>query len=102
VPCPIRAMEKTMKNLTWSLMVGASLVLPFAAFAQQSADTQYCLALGAQYDRYVNNPDMGRGSTPPNAGIGEAKTQCASNPAAGISTLERALKDAKVALPPHG
>jgi hypothetical protein len=94
-------MEKTMKILTRSLIVGASLGLPFAAFAQ-SNDAAYCMALGTKYDRYVSNPSMGRGSQPPNAAIDEAKAKCASNPAAGIPVLEQALKDAKVDLPPHG
>jgi hypothetical protein len=68
----------------------------------QSADTTYCNALSATYLKYVNNPDTGRGNQPPSATISEAQQQCASNPAAGISVLERALKDARVNLPPRG
>jgi hypothetical protein len=83
------------------LFMGLTLILPTTAFAQ-SADTQYCAALVAKYDRYVNNPDQGRGFQPTSAAITEAKAKCASNPAAGIPVLERALKDAKVDLPPRG
>ena len=83
------------------LFAAVALMLPTTVFAQ-SSDTQYCAALTAKYDRYVNNPSGGRGSQPDNAAIGGAKSKCASNPAAGIPVLERALKDAKIDLPPRG
>jgi len=68
----------------------------------QSADSVYCKALSATYDKYVNNASMGRGNQPELATIGEAKASCGSNPAAGIPVLEKALKDNKIDLPPRG
>jgi hypothetical protein len=76
-------------------------MLPAGALAQ-SADTNYCNALSATYLKYVNNPNSGRGNQPASATIGDAQNQCATNPAAGIPVLERALKDARVSLPPRG
>jgi hypothetical protein len=76
-------------------------VMPAGALAQ-SADTSYCNTLSATYLKYVNNPDSGRGNQPASATIGEAQNRCATNPAAGIPVLERALKDARVNLPPRG
>jgi hypothetical protein len=86
--------EKTVAAL---LMAAA---LPAAALAQ-SADTTYCRALSATYDKYVNNPSMGRGNQPPVAGIGRAQSQCDDNPAAAIPVLEKALRDARISLPPR-
>jgi hypothetical protein len=86
------------KNTLIFLLIAA---LPAVASAQ-SADTTYCNALGATYEKYVNNPSGGRGNQPASATISEAQRQCAGNPAAGIPVLERALKDARVSLPPRG
>jgi len=94
-----------MKTSRLLVIAAFPLVLSLGAGTQtqaQSADTQYCMALSSKYDRYVNNPSMGRGSQPQNATIGEAQSQCATNPAGAIPTLERALKDARVDLPPRG
>jgi len=86
------------KNAIILLLIAA---MPAVALAQ-SADTNYCNALSATYLKYVNNPGTGRGNQPPSATIGEAQNQCDRNPAAGIPVLERALKDARVNLPPRG
>jgi len=74
-----------------TLIVCASIALPFAAFAQ-SADAKYCEALSVEYRKL--NTDA---STGPQA---DAMAQCkAGNTAAGIPVLEKALKDGKVTLP---
>jgi hypothetical protein len=86
------------KNALIFLLIGA---LPTGASAQ-SADTTYCNALSATYEKYVNNPTGGRGNQPASATISGAQQQCALNPAAGIPVLERVLKDARVNLPPRG
>ncbi len=86
------------KNAFMFLLIAA---MPAIAWAQ-SADTNYCNALSATYLKYVNNPGTGRGSQPASATVSEAQGQCAANPAAGIPVLERALKDARVNLPPRG
>jgi hypothetical protein len=88
-----------MKMNTFMVLLLAAL--PAASFAQ-SPDTSYCNALGATYDKYVNNPSGGRGNYPANVTISDARLKCATNPAAGIPVLERALKDARVDLPPRG
>jgi hypothetical protein len=86
------------KNAFMYLLIAA---MPAGASAQ-SADTTYCNALSATYEKYVNNPSGGRGNQPAKATISDAQQQCAGNPAAGITVLERALKDARVNLPPRG
>ena len=86
------------KNALIFLLIAA---LPAGASAQ-SADTNYCDALSASYEKYVNNPSGGRGNQPASATIAEAQRQCAGSPAAGIPVLERALKDARVNLPARG
>lgn len=77
------------------LLVAAGLVLPAAVFAQSADDVNYCNSLSAT-TRTVN-----RGADP-QGNIANAMAQCSSNPAAGIPVLERALKDARVNLPPRG
>jgi hypothetical protein len=86
---------------TDALMILLIAAMPTGALAQ-SADTSYCNALSATYLKYVNNPGTGRGNQPPSATISDAQNQCASNPSAGIPVLERALKGARVSLPPRG
>jgi len=89
-----------MTGLAKISLAALTLALP-ATVVAQSTDSKYCAALGAQYDRYVNNVNMGRGVAPPSARIEGAKADCAKNPAAGIPVLEKALNDAKVQLPPR-
>lgn len=72
-----------------SLIAGAVLMLPLAAFAQD-ADTKYCSDLSAEHRRFTNNLD-------PEAA--RAMGQCQSNPAAAIPVLEKHLKENKIALP---
>ena len=65
----------------------------FAAFSQ-STDANYCQALADAY-RKTNSQNM-------DTTVREAINQCnQGNAAAGISVLEKALKEAKVALPPR-
>lgn len=94
-PCYSRDMKK---NAFMFLLIAT---MPAVAWAQ-SPDTNYCNALSATYEKYVNNPSGGRGNQPASATIAEAQRQCAGSPAAGIPVLERALKDARVNLPPRG
>ncbi len=82
-----------MKTVT-ICMLATMAFLPLAAFGQ-SADAKYCQALAKSYREIgVANTD---------AAIPEAINQCnQGNTAAGIPVLEKALKDAKVSLPPRG
>ena len=67
----------------------------------QSADTSYCSALAAKYQRYVGDNDAQRRSQIRDARVDTAISQCQSNSAAAIPVLEQALKDAKIDLPPR-
>jgi hypothetical protein len=78
---------------TLTFVTCASLVLPFAAFGQ-SADAKYCEALSMKY-REVS-------SFQSDSVEAVAMAKCkAGDTAAGIPVLEKALKDAKVPLPPR-
>jgi hypothetical protein len=81
-----------MKRVTMYLVAG--LVLSPLAAVAQSSDATYCQALAETYRKIgVANTD---------AAIPEAINQCnQGNTAAGIPVLEKALKDAKVSLPPR-
>ena len=80
-----------MRKLVICLGAGMALVLPFAALADDAA---YCKALADAW-RKTNSQSMG-------AEVPEAINQCnKGNTAAGIPVLEKALKDAKMALPPR-
>jgi hypothetical protein len=81
-----------MKSPT-TFTICASLVMPFAALAQ-SADAKYCAALSAEYRKL--NPAQSSGTE------ADAMAKCAAgDTATGIPILEKALKDAKVTLPPR-
>jgi hypothetical protein len=72
-----------------------SLAVPFAAIAQ-STDAAYCETLSKLYAKEV-------GSNPASGDVPMAVAKCkAGDTAAGIPVLEKALKDAKVSLPPRG
>jgi hypothetical protein len=82
-----------MMKTTVTLIVCASIALPFAAFAQ-SADARYCEALSVEYRKINTASDSGAAA--------DAMANCkAGNTAAGIPVLEKALKDQKVSLPPR-
>lgn len=84
-----------MKTLAICLLA-TTVLAPFAVFAQSpAADAKYCRDLYETYRKIgVANTD---------ASIPEAANQCnKGNTAAGIPVLEKALKDAKVSLPPRG
>ena len=68
--------------------------LPSTAFAQ-SADAKYCQALADVYRKTVAH------DTTPNAAVPTAIAQCQAGDTSGIPVIERALKDAKVDLPPR-
>jgi hypothetical protein len=80
-----------MRKLVICLTAGVAFALPFAASAD---DASYCKALADAY-RKTNSQNM-------DAAVPEAINQCnKGNTAAGIPVLEKALKDAKVTLPPR-
>lgn len=68
----------------------AGILLPIAAFAD---DASYCKALSETYRSVVGSNAAAAGNVP------EAMAGCATNPAASIPVLEKALQDNKVTLP---
>jgi hypothetical protein len=89
-------MTKTIKILT----ICAGAALPVCAGAQQG-DAAYCSTLAQTYEHYVGNASAHR-SQQRNATVDVAITQCRTNSAAAIPVIEKALKDARVDLPPRG
>ena len=88
-----------MKIRIASLALGLAFALPVGAHAQ-SADARYCKALGDSYMTYLGNGGDPRHQAGPNVNATEAMAKCqAGDTAAGIPPLEKALSDAKIALP---
>jgi hypothetical protein len=84
-----------LKTITLCAMACASLALPFGASAQ-SSDAKYCRALMDAY-RNLNS------SNQPNVEIPIAMNKCesGSDPAGAVAIFEKALKNARVTLPPR-
>ncbi len=84
------------------LLVGMVLALsPALAAFGQSNDTAYCNKLSDTYKRYVGTESQHRGRAPDAASIETAISHCQSDAANSIPVIEKALKDAKVDLPPR-
>ena len=81
-----------------ALIALAGLQLP--AFAQ-SKDSEYCSALSAKYQRYVATTDAQHRGVVHNVTNDNAMAQCQTHAGVAIPVLEKALKDAKVDLPPR-
>jgi hypothetical protein len=91
-------MEEKMNTLMKWLVPAVALSLPAVAFAQ-SNDAQYCQALIAKYNSYLNM-GQNKGQQPQSLDARVAVEKCnAGDTAAGIPPLEKALKDAKLDLP---
>jgi hypothetical protein len=88
-----------MKILT-TVIVATSLVVPAAVMAQ-SADSKYCGALADKYDAYIETAGD-KGGRPTPVDIVKAVESCKSDPAPAIPVLEKALKAARLSLPPRG
>jgi len=102
---PAEAIGRTEVDMTRTMklfMVCAGALLPAAVHAQQLADGAYCSALGAQYQRYVGDNAVQHRSQQRNATVDVAISQCSTNSATSIPVIERALRDARVDLPPRG
>ena len=111
-----------MKTLLTSLAPVVAALLSAAASAQTYGDSQYrqqsgygthvpdgspdaryCAALIDRYYTYVVSPYDEYAKRRFGATVGVAVAQCQQgNYAGGIPTLEKALLNAKVTLPPHG
>jgi ligand-binding sensor protein len=74
--------------------------LPVAASAQ-SADAKYCTALSDKYSRYLDMSSK-KGAQPQSLDAKASVGKCqAGDTASSIPVLEKALKDAKLDLPPR-
>lgn len=89
-----------MSTFIKALLAAASLLLPVAAFAQ-TGDAAYCKALVAKYEQYLDMSSK-RGEQPQNVAAKVGVEKCKVGDAAGIPAIEKALKDAKLDLPPRG
>lgn len=81
------------------LLAVVAVSLPVAAFAQ-SGDAGYCRALVAKYDAYLDQSQK-RGESPQNVASKVAVEKCKAGDPSGIPEIEKALKDAKIDLPPR-
>jgi hypothetical protein len=92
-------MENTMKVITALLLIVA--VLPPAIALAQGNDAAYCAALSEKFDAYLDTAgDKGGRATPTDVVMAQGK--CKSDPASAIPVLEKALKAARLSLPPRG
>jgi hypothetical protein len=67
----------------------------------QSTDARYCADLVEKYEQYVSEgAEKGASQSPLEVEI--AKGKCRSNPGSSIPVMEKALKNVRIALPPHG
>jgi len=92
-----------MKSLKLCLIAGVALGLPLsgAVAASPMSDAKYCDALIARYNAYASNLEEWRRSGQSNAGeVSAAIANCeAGDTAAGIPTLEKALRTIGIGLP---
>jgi hypothetical protein len=93
-------MEKIMNTLTKALLATVLFALPATAFAQ-SSDADYCKALVAKYEQYLDQSSK-RGEEPQNVATKAGVEKCKAGDPSGIPAIEKALKDAKFTLPPRG
>jgi hypothetical protein len=93
-------MENAMKAMTALLLFVVVLLLPVLTVAQ-SNDAAYCAALSEKFDSYLDTAgDKGGRATPTDVVMAQGK--CKSDPASAIPVLEKALKAARLSLPPRG
>ncbi len=64
-------------------------------------DVQYCGALVTRFDTYLNKFGKHGGMLSTDVAANVAAAKCRAGDSSGIADLERALKDAKVDLPPR-
>jgi hypothetical protein len=82
------------------LIAGLALATTQPSFAQ-SNDAKYCAELVEKYEQYVSEgAEKGASQSPLEVEI--AKGKCRSNPASSIPVMEKALKNARISLPPRG
>jgi hypothetical protein len=88
-------MNTSMKGL----LTVIAFALPTAAFAQ-SNDANYCRALVAKYEGMLDQSQK-RGEAPQSVAAKVGVEKCKAGDTSGIRDIEKALQDAKIALPPR-
>jgi hypothetical protein len=93
----------TLLTLLSAIDLGSALTPTAPTRAQPAGgDRQYCSALIDKYRAYVSDPANGRNNRT-NVEFEVAISKCrAGDTASGIPPLEKALRDARIDLPPHG
>ncbi len=93
---------------SWSTDKMAYVGVPCAAgqapgVQQASAPTslQYCSALVARYDDYLNKNGKSGGMLSTNVAANVAAAKCRAGDTSDVGALEKALTDAQIALPPR-
>jgi hypothetical protein len=89
--------ENIMKGPTVGLLAGIAVILPAAAFAQ-SSDRDYCRALVAKYEGYLDQSQR-RGEAPQSLDAKLGVEKCKAGDVSGIPAIEKALENAKLSLP---
>jgi hypothetical protein len=91
-----------MKSSNTWLIAGIVLALPVAAFAQaHTADANYCSTLSDNYERYALGRQEHKGHHDSTPNVALAMTKCQTDSTSAIPVLEKALRDAKIPLPPR-
>jgi hypothetical protein len=93
--------KSIMTKVIASLIVCAAMAAPTVASAQQN-DAAYCAALGKKYESYIGDSTAAHKGQQRDSKVDVAISKCSTDTAGSIGVLEKALKDAKVDLPPRG
>jgi hypothetical protein len=94
-------MEECMNTSIKVLLPVVAIVLAFpAASFGQSKDAAYCAALVAKYEQYLDQSSK-KGEQPQNVATKGAVEKCKAGDTSGIPEIEKALKGAKLDLPPR-
>lgn len=94
-----KTMIKTM-SVTVATMLTAAILLPSMAQAN-SSDVAYCDALVQKYERHLAGGSA-KSRPPQSLEAREAVERCKAGDTSGISAIEKALENAKFALPSRG
>jgi len=89
-----------MKKMLLGTSVVVATLMPLAAFAQ-STDATYCTALVQKYEQYVDK-NSGRVQQLQSLDARAAVEKCKAGDTSGIPAIEKALKNARIDLPPQG
>jgi len=87
------------KALGMCALTTAIILTPFLASAQ-GGDGAYCAAPSQKYQQYLDAETRG-GRQPQSLDARAAVEKCKAGDTTGIPVIEKALKDAKIDLPPR-